>query len=63
LNLIVHFRVKLDSFIRSKEASELKRLGYCSQNQPSRSLTQPLDDADDSLFDRIKMISEQVLQP
>ena len=37
-----------------------KRLGYCSQNQPS--LTQLLDDADESFFDRIKMNSD-VLQP
>ena len=49
-------RVKLDSFI-----SRSKRLGYCSQNQPS--FTQLLDDADDSVFDRIKMNSEHVLQP
>ena len=48
--------VKSDSFIRSS-----KRLGYCSQNQPS--LTQLLDDTDDSFFDRIKINSEHVLQP
>jgi len=37
-------RAKLDSFIRRS-----KRLGYCSQKQPS--FTQLLDDADDSFFD------------
>ena len=49
-------RVKLHSFIRRS-----KRLGYCSQKQPS--FTQLFDDADDSFFDRIKMNSEHVLQP
>ena len=49
-------RAKLDSFIRRS-----KRLGYCSQNQPS--FTQLLDDADYSFFNRIKMNSEHVLQP
>jgi len=39
-------RAKLDAFV-----NRYRRLGYCSQNEPS--LTQLMDDADERLFRRI----------
>ena len=49
-------RAKLDAFV-----NRCRRLGYCSQNEPS--LTELMDDADDQLFRRIMYNREHVLQP
>jgi len=49
-------RAKLDAFV-----NRCRRLGYCSQNEPS--LTELMDDADDRLFRRIMYNREHVLQP
>ena len=49
-------RAKLDAFV-----NRCRRLGYCSQYEPS--LTQLMDDADERLFRRIMNNSEHVLQP
>ena len=49
---------KLDAFVK-----RCRRLGYCSQNEPSLTLTQLMDDADERLFRSIINNIEHVLQP
>ena len=49
-------RTKLDAFV-----NRCRRLGYCSQNEPS--LTELMDDADERLFRSIVNNTEHVLQP